>query len=78
MTAPREHITPALEELHWLPVDRRIEYKIVMYANKALNGLALEYLCDMVESYAPDRALRSDSQNLLVLPRGKHCQYGIL
>ena len=27
-TAPREHITPVLEELHWLPVDRRIEYKI--------------------------------------------------
>ena len=28
----------------------------------------------MVELYAPDRALRSASQNLLV-PRGKHSQY---
>ena len=31
----------------------------------------------MVELYAPDRVLRSASQNLLVVPRGKHCQYGM-
>ena len=66
-TAPREHITPVLEELHWLPVDRRIEYKILLHAYKALNGLAPEYLCNMVESYAPDRVLRSASQNLLLV-----------
>ena len=76
-TAPREHITPVLRELHWLPVDRRIEYKILLYAYKALNGLTPEYLCNMVELYAPDRVLRSASQNLLVVPRGKHCQYGM-
>ena len=78
-TAPREHITPVLKELHWLPVDRRIEYKILLYAYKALNGLAPEYLCNMVELglYAPDRVLRSASQNLLVVPRGKHSQYGM-
>ena len=73
-TAPREHITPVLKELHWLPVDRKIKYKILLYA---LNGLAPEYLCNMVELYAPDRVLRSAGQNLLVVPRGKHCQYGM-
>ena len=52
-------------------------YKILLYAYKALNGLAPEYLSNMVESYAPDRVLRSASQNLLVVPRGKHCQYGM-
>ena len=46
-TAPREHITPVLKELHWLPVDRRIEYKILLYAYKALNGLAPEYLSSL-------------------------------
>ena len=70
-------ITPVLKELHWLPVDRRIEYKIWLYAYKALNGLAPEYLCNMVESYAPDRVLRSASQNLFVVPRGTHCRYGM-
>ena len=76
-TAPREHITPVLKELHWLPVDRRIEYKILLYAYKALNGLAPEYLCNMVELYAPDRVLRSASQNLLVVPRGQHCHMAL-
>ena len=78
-TAPREHttrITPVLKELHWLPVDRRIKYKMLLYT-EALNGLASEYLCNMVELYAPDRVLRSASQNLLVVPRGKRCQYGM-
>ena len=70
-TALREHITPVLKELqYWLPVDMRIEYKILLYTYIALNGLTPEYLCNMVESYAPDRVLRSASQNLLV-PRGK-------
>ena len=40
-------------------------------------GFVPEYLCNMVESYAPDRVLRSASQNLLVVPRGKHCQFGM-
>ena len=48
-----------------------------LYTYKALNGLAPGYLCNMVELYAPDRVLRSASQNLLVVPRGKHCQYGM-
>ena len=46
-----------LKELHWLPVDGRIEYKILLYAYKALNGFAPEYLCNMVQLYAPDRVL---------------------
>ena len=36
-TATREHITSALKELHWLPVDRRIQYKM-LYTYKDLNG----------------------------------------
>ena len=76
-TAPREHITRVLKELHWLPDDRRIEYKMLLYTSKTLSGLAPEYLCNMVESYAPDRVPRSVSQNLLVVPRGKHCQYNM-
>ena len=39
--------------------------------------MAPEYLCNMVESYALDRVLRSASQNLIVVSRGKHCQYGM-
>ena len=27
----REHITPILVALHWLPIDKRIQYKILLY-----------------------------------------------
>ena len=64
---PREHATPVLKELHWFPV-KRIEYKMLLYTYKALNSLAPEYLCNMVESCA--------GQNILVLRR-KHSQYGM-
>jgi hypothetical protein len=32
-----EHITPALESLHWLPVQERIEFKVLLLVYKALS-----------------------------------------
>ena len=37
-TKKYEHITPSLMALHWLPVDYRIIYKILVLAYKAING----------------------------------------
>ena len=39
-TRRREPITPILASLHWLPVLSRIEFKVVLFVFKALNGLA--------------------------------------
>ncbi len=39
----RNHITPVLRDLHWLPVKFRIQYKIALLTHKALNGKAPEY-----------------------------------
>ena len=74
----RDHdsMSRALMELHWLPVDKRIEYKLLLYAYKALHGLAPEYLCKLVESYEPRRVLRSAESNLLMVPPGKPGKYG--
>ena len=36
----REHITPILKELHWLPVELRIHFKVLLYIFKALRGQA--------------------------------------
>ncbi|KAK0131209.1 hypothetical protein N1851_034075 [Merluccius polli] len=38
-TRSREHITPVLRELHWLPIKHRINFKIAL-TTKALNNLA--------------------------------------
>ena len=42
----REHITPVVISLHWLPVQHRIKYKILLYTSKALNNLAPVYLLE--------------------------------
>ena len=66
----------ALMELHWLPVDKRIEYKLLLYTHKALHGMASGYLCELVVPYAPRRVLRSTELNLLTVPPGKSGKYG--
>ena len=60
-----DHITEVLFELHWLPVEHRIEYKILLLTFRALNGLAPTYICDLVTRYCPTRTLRSMDQCLL-------------
>ena len=43
---------------------------------KCLNGLAPQYLSDLLIEYKPTRALRSSSKNLLVVPRVNTKRYG--
>ena len=68
-TKRREHITPVLKSLHWLPVESRIKFKILLLTYKAVNGLAPSYLQELVVSYLPTRALRSQTAGLLVVPK---------
>ena len=74
----RDHdsMSRALMELHWLPVDKRIEYKLLLYTYKALHDLAPGYLCKLVVPYEPRRVLRSAESNLLTIPTGKPGKYG--
>ena len=71
-----DHITPALYELHWLPVEYRINFKILLYTYKALNGLAPRYIRELLIPYAPSRTLRSSQQQLLTVPRCSLRTYG--
>jgi hypothetical protein len=48
-----EHITPTLVALHWLPFKFRCQYKLLLYAFKALQGLAPSYLGDLIHFYKP-------------------------
>jgi len=65
-----EHITPVLRELHWLPVRRRIEFKIATLVFKALNGLAPPYLVDDCSLVSDDiRRLRSSASFTCAVPR---------
>ena len=75
-TKKYDHITPVLKQLHWLPVNQRINYKILLLTYKALNGQAPIYITELLEPYAPTRNLRSSSKNLLKIPPVKLVSYG--
>ena len=68
-TKMREHITPVLASLHWLPVVFRIDFKILLLVYKALNSLAPSYLLDCLPKYVPNRPLRSSTAGLLAVPK---------
>jgi hypothetical protein len=67
-----DHITPVLRDLHWLPIRKRITYKVAMLVYKCLHGLAPSYLaefCRPVSSASGRQHLRSADTGALVMPR---------
>ena len=66
------HITPALYDLHWLPIHVRIHFKILLLAFKVIHGQAPTYLSSLV-SVKPKSyySLRSNCSTLFDPPNGK-------
>ncbi len=64
-----DHITPVLrDDLHWLPVEHRITFKIAMHVFNCLHGQAPAYLTDMLTPSATSehhRNLRSSTRSSL-------------
>ncbi|XP_075334697.1 uncharacterized protein LOC142396039 [Odontesthes bonariensis] len=75
-TNRRDHISPVLASLHWLPVKFRIEFKILLLTYKALNDRAPSYLKDLIVRYFPNRSLRSETAGLLEVPRVSKSRMG--
>ena len=57
----RDHITPLLKSLHWLPVQSRINYKLSILCHNFLSGTAPKYFDDLLSVYVPSRQLRSSA-----------------
>ena len=62
----RDPITNVLRELHWLPVTKRCQYKLLVLTYKTLHGTTPTYICDMLNWYHPARPLRSGAFPSLV------------
>jgi len=56
-THRRDHITPVLADLYWLPVRYRIEYKIALLTYKALTIRQPQYLSELICLYETTRQL---------------------
>jgi hypothetical protein len=67
-TKRAEHIHPVLRQLHWLPVNYSINYKMATLVYKVRPTGSPAYLLSSVSDYAPTRNRRSSSQYLLNVP----------
>ena len=76
MSCKADHITPLLIELHWLLVEQRINFKILLFTYKIINGLALMYLSELLAPYVPRRDLRSADKLLFCQPSYQTKTYG--
>ena len=76
LTKKYDHISPILKSLHWLPVEKRIDFKILTLTYKCLHNLAPKYLEELIKPYNPIRNLRSSDQLLLEVPKTRLKTYG--
>ena len=65
-----DHITPSLMQLHWLPVEQRIIFKVLLLVYKALNGKAPVYLSELLD--IPKKVYNTRSSCRLNLPGIPH------
>ena len=72
----RDHVTPLLKHLHWLPIEARIEYKVATLAFRHFEHSLPPYLSAELQVYQPSRTLRSSNQRLLKIPTTKLKSYG--
>ena len=55
-TAKFSHITPVLRTLHWLPIKQRVQFKMLILVFKPINGLAPNYITNLVNILCPSIA----------------------
>ena len=65
--SPRSaHVSPLFQDLHWLPVENRIEYKLASLCFRSIEGTGPQYLSDLINLYIPSRELRSSSDTRML------------
>ncbi len=72
----RQHITPVVRQLHWLPVEYRVKFKILLLTFKALHRKAPSYIRDMLHLTKPVGVLQSQCAPTLERPRTRSVKYG--
>jgi len=63
-----DHISPVLCQLHWLPIQRRVDFKLACFVFSSLSGQAPSYLADDIHMVSewPRRRLRSSTDRSCV------------
>lgn len=58
-TPRRDHVTPVLHRLHWLPVHIRKQHRISFLSSSSSSGSSPKYSSDLTHVYTPVRNLHS-------------------
>ena len=69
-------ITPILEELHWLPVNIRINYKLLILVFRAIKTGTPSYISNMLQSNTTNRPSRAQYQFQLRVPMSRTKTFG--
>ena len=76
-TSRGSHITPVLKDLHWPPIQYRIQFKILVITYKVLQGQSPLYVRNLLQVYKPTRNLRSQNHaTALVVPKSRKVMFG--
>lgn len=75
-TKNSEHINPVLFNLHWLSLEHRVIFKLLLFIHKAAHALTSDYLANLLTFYNPVRTLRSSRSMNLSVPRSRTYTYG--
>lgn len=69
------HSQPLFQQLHWLPIQSRIRFKLATITYKALSTNSPQYLSSLIHYHLPVRSLRSCDQHYL-LPTPSSTNFG--
>ena len=67
-----DHTTPLLIQLHWLPLTKRIWFKVLLLTFKAIHKLSPVFLQELISKCSPSRKLQSSDAMLL-----ERCSYNL-
>ncbi len=69
-----DHVSSTLMDLHWLPIEQRVEFKVLLLTYKAIMGEGPVYLSEMFIQTGSNYSLRSDYHDLFKVPKSnKKC-----
>jgi len=66
-----KHITPVLEDLHWLSVSQRAVFKTDLMVWKCVHGVAPAYLCIHATAISGRQQVQSATTGTLLVPRAR-------
>jgi len=62
-----------LAPLHWLPVKFRVDFKVLLFVYKAIQKLAPDYICELIQ---PDTTVHVANPKATELSRLLHLNFG--